>query len=146
MDFIFPEFKRIDKIVDGELSEKFYIDDKEVSESTYYTLLEDRMGINNTNNLKNNTVKKNETNISNNKPNNEYQNEKDEYINSLIQLLDDNPDDQFDILYDELVYHYKLGYFMGQLDLNDNYAKAMKQNYRVIQNKIDDLTDEYEKD
>jgi hypothetical protein len=164
MDSNFPEFKKIDKVIDGELCEKFFIDDVEVSESTYYTLLEDRIGINigiNNNNLNksNNKNNNNKNNSNNNKsnlkqntiktetnlPNEEYTEDKDEYINSLIKAMEDNPEDEFDILYDELVYHYKLGYFMGQLDLNDNYAKAMRQNYRVIQDKIDDLTDEYEK-
>lgn len=148
MELNFPEFKKIEKVIDGQLIEKFYIDNQEVTESTYYSILEDRMGVF-TQPKKIENKKINDKKIENKKiitqTSEDIHEQQEEYINSLLTLIEDNPEESFDILYDELVYHYKLGYLIGQLDLNQTYSKGMKQNYRLLQEKIEDLIEEYGK-
>jgi hypothetical protein len=145
MENSFPEFKKIEMIANGKLIETFFINDKEVEESVYYTLLEDRTNIYTKFNKKE-KAKSKKVDIDDDEFEKDEMQKEQEYIQGILDLLEDNSDEAFYILYDELVYTYKLGYLMGQLDTNDAYQKSMKQNFREIQYQIDDLVDEYEKE
>jgi hypothetical protein len=134
-----PEFKKVDAVIDGEYVEKFFINQQEVTSEVYYKLLEDRIVTNQP--TKEDIQIENSVDLPN-----EKEVEFNEYVNSLVFLIRDNEDKMFDILLDELTYQYKSGFLDGQLLLNNSYAKAFRQNNRLLQNKIFDLQDEYDKD
>ncbi|MGE5438096.1 MAG: hypothetical protein ACM3O3_12860 [Syntrophothermus sp.] len=123
------KFNKSDNIINGKHVETFYIDDKQVSESTYYSML-DELTVNN--NIKSASIP-------------ELSNEQNEYIQSILDDIYDSPEHAINILYHELIHNYKIGFYTGQMELNNEYAKAMKNNYRISQSKIDDVMDEYEK-
>lgn len=130
--------------MDGKLIEKFFIDNKEVSESTYYSLLEEKLGIP-YNNISN-AGSKSQPNTVKSKELNDLSIKQEEYIENLLSDIYDNPEDAFYILENELIFNFKVGYHTGQIDLNNNYAKAMKYNYRITQSNLDNLLDDYNKE
>jgi hypothetical protein len=145
MNSNFPEFKKIEMVVDGKLIESFLINDKEVEASTYYSLLEDNANIYADTPNKDKEKKKTKyKEIDRNAEDMDIKEQEAEYIQGILDLLKDNDEESFAILYDEFAYHYKLGYLVGQLDTNEAYAKAMKQNFRDVENQIDDLIEEYQ--
>ena len=129
-----PIFKKLDKFVDGKLCEVFYIDDKEVSESTYYTLLESNYdeSCNMNYDVKENRLFQDETE--------ENKALYDEWVRKMIHYIKHSDDDNaFELLSFELNYYYCYGYYIGQILTNERYIESMKKNLEDASQFLDEL-------
>jgi hypothetical protein len=139
MDFNSLKFNKTDDFIDGQIVEKFYIDNHEVTESTYYNLLEERMDHLNQYEPVNQVEEVDECDMG-------YDEKQKNYLETLLNTLDENPDDRMDILYNELGFYHRLGVLQGQMELHDIYCKAMRQNYRTTQIATDKFLEDCKRD
>lgn len=126
----FPEFKKIEKIVNGKCEEIFFIDDIEVKESTYYTLLYDREETSDRINIKRES-----------KSNQENKN----HISRIEDKIKNNPQKMYDILIKELSNHYLLGYLNGQREYSQLAIQNFNHNKEQLNKKIIEVVKEYDK-
>jgi hypothetical protein len=137
-----PEFKKIDTFKDGKLCEVFFIDDKEVSEKTYYNLLEDSFGVGEY------KTEKKPSPPTKKKSNNTYGMEKqDAELRDLIDLINSvDIKKGINLLASELLLQYRLGYHIAQVELCESFTKVMKHNSKLAKDSLNGLLDAYNVD
>ena len=131
-----PEFKKVDKFVDGQLIEVFYIDDKEVSEQVYYAILESTYDDNNTLGIPNFRQEYDFDAMSEI----EKVERQNDWIKRFLHCLKDvSEDEAIDLLAYELAYYYKYGLYTGQIIVNEKYIEGMQLNLNETQKFLDEL-------
>jgi len=143
-----PTFRKDEKIVDGTLVETFYIDDHEVAQHTYYSLLEDLYSVDK--NVLNKPTPPPIPKIEDNLPPQELEARKqiEEFgaivLNTLLSV--NGYEEQLEYLLEELEFQYKSGYYLGQTDLLEVYADSTKKSKRIVRDAYEDLVAAYKDD
>lgn len=117
-------FKKVDKIVNGKLCETFYINEKEISQSAYYSLLED--------NFSRDMCK------SNTDENTLFE-KSERYLNEIIDIILTNREAGKRTILEEFQYYYSLGFMSGQLEFTKVHKESIDQNIKILTDNIDNL-------
>lgn len=127
-----PVFKKINKFVNGQLCEFFYIDDKEVSSNVYYNLLENDFCSKDCSERKS-EIKSDDKCCQNEK-------DFDTWVKNNIQYLRNVSDaEAFEMLKYSFNYYYKYGYYLGQIAINEKYIEDMKRNLINAKGSLEEL-------
>jgi len=137
-----PVFKKVDMFENGKLSEKFYINNKEVDEKTYYTLLEDRYMNSGVKETPNN--KKPTRTLKNKKRQKSEEQKQYEYLSNIVDIINSvDMDKAVNLLASELILQYRIGYYVAQIKICDDLAKQMKYNASVARKSLNELLNSY---
>jgi len=153
-----PIFRRVDKFINGELCELFFINDKEVEAKTYYSLLDNTIEnvhkYDTTVDLPKRGIPcdKNTVYFIDDKPTSSKSRLRNDAIeekhlnyceNILEQAYDMDFDEAVYFLMEELALQYQIGYHYGQLEITIAYETAMNNNSKIITKELNSLYKEF---